>query len=378
MDYPLWWVACSYDYFMHTGDVEYVEKYYEVMVKTLDKFYPSITNSTNQLVTKGLGVSGGYGDYGFLRRTGAVTYYNALYVLALNNAAFIAKSIGRGQDAERWTARAQNVSMAINKNRFDTSTGAFFDGDCGSSPCKTHAQDGNSLAIVSGVANSTRAKSVLQYLSKNAHSYGNAFYDNDLIGAGFSQRVYPFISYFELEARFMTGDAESALEEINRLYGWMATHDPGVTVWEGIGSNGEPYEGGFTSLAHGWSTGIVPVAMNYLLGVKPSGPGFKTWSLKPVFGDLKWVRGVVPTPNGPIKVDWKRDEEFILSVQAPVGTRGKISVPVLRSSVVYLNSDLVWKADGRFGEIEDDGYSSFDVDGGHHIVTVVSQMRDEV
>lgn len=378
LDYPLWWVACSYDYFMYTGDVDYVMKYYDVLVKTLDRFYPSITNTTTQLITKGIGVSGGYGDYAFLPRTGAVTYYNALYVLALDNAAFIAESLGNRGDAERWTSRARNVSIAINEYRFDSSAGAFFDGDCDLTPCKTHAQDGNSLAIVSGVTNSTRAKSVLEHLSKSAHPYGNAFYDNDVVGEGLSQRVYAFISYFELEARFMGGDVDSALEQIDRLYGWMSSHDPGVTVWEGIGPNGVPYEGGFTSMAHGWSSGIVPLSINYLLGVKATGPGFRTWSVKPVPGRLSWARGRVTTPKGPIEVEWRKGEEFSLAIDAPKGTRGRISVPVFSSGVVYLNSDIVWEDAIGDGSLEDDGYFGVNVEGGHHVITVLSPVREEI
>ncbi len=86
----------------------------------------------------------------------------------------------------------------------------------------------------------------------------------------------------------------------------MATHDPGVTQWEGIGEGGKPYEDDFTSMAHGWSTGIVPLMSNYVLGVKPAGPGFSRWIVKPITtgGGLTWARGAVPTPMGPISVFW--------------------------------------------------------------------------
>jgi hypothetical protein len=348
------------------------------MVNTLDKFYPSITNSTTQLLTKGIGVSAGYGDYAFLPRTGPVTYYNALYVIALDNAASIAKSLGgHDKDAERWDDRARIVSAAINEHRFDAKTGAFFDGNCGDAPCATHAQDGNSLSIVSGAVNSTRAKSILDYLAaNNARPYGNSFYDNDVLSAGFSQRVYAFISYFELEARFMSGSADSALEEIRRLYGWMSTHDPEITVWEGIGNNGEPYEGSFTSMSHGWSTGIVPALTNYVLGVKPTGPGFESWSIKPMPGDLDWARGVIPTPKGPIRVDWKRNEAaglFYLTVSAPGETKGTISIPISKSNVeVYVDSEIVWDGtESRArGASENAGYISVEVEGGDHTITV--------
>jgi hypothetical protein len=367
---------------MYTGDTDYVVKYYQTMVNTLDNFYPSITSPTTQLVTKGLGVSGGYGDYAFLPRTGPVTYYNALYILALDDAASIAQYLGRKDDATRWTERARTVSAAINEFNFDSSAGAFYDGSCGYQPCATHAQDGNSLSIVSGATNSTRAESVLSYLSENnARPYGNAFYDNDVVNAGFSQRVYAFISYFEIEARFMTGLADSALEEIRRLYGWMSTHDPEITVWEGIGPNGSPYEDGYTSMAHGWATGIVPALSNYVLGVMPTGPGFTTWSIKPIPGDLKWARGVVPTPKGPIEVNWNRNADFglfYLSATAPDGTSGIISVPVSNSSVeVYVDNKLAWNSAGRqaFEAESGDGYVNVPIQGGQHTVTVGFEMQ---
>jgi len=75
--------------------------------------------------------------------------------------------------------------------------------------------------------------------------------DNNTLVPDGTQRVYAYTSYPELQARFMTGQSGSALEEINRLYGWMmATHDPGHTDWEGIGAGGSLYEGPYTSAAH--------------------------------------------------------------------------------------------------------------------------------
>jgi hypothetical protein len=271
----------------------------------------------------------------------------------LKNAASIATTLGgKDVDAARWTARAKNVSAAMNTYNFDSSVGAFYDGTCGSSYCATHAQDGNSLSIVSGAVNSTRAQSALSYLAKaNARPYGNAFYDNDVVSSGYSQRVYAFISYFEIEARFITGLGDSALEEIRRLYGWMATHDPEITQWEGIGPDGSLYEGTYTSMAHGWSTGIVPALTNYILGIIPTGPGFSTYTIKPVPGDVQWAKGVVPTPKGPITVNWEQNQVhglFLLTASAPAGTQGTIYVPVANSSVpVYLDSKLVGNGAGN-------------------------------
>lgn len=376
LDYPLWWIVSSYDLLMYTGDNDYIRKYYPNLVKCLDVFYPSVTDAGTNLIWKGVGVSGDYGDYAFLPRIGPVTYYSALYVLALENAAAIAKSQGQSADASRWLARAKVVSDALNSHNFDNSVGAFFDGGCGNGLCNTHSQDGNSISILAGVTNTSRSTSILNYLnSANRRFYGNSFYDNDVLSDGFSQRVYAFISFFEISARFKTNLVSSAFDEIRRLYGWMANNDPKITMWEGIGANGSAYQGGFTSMAHGWSTGIVPEMSNYVLGVIPTGPGFSTWSVKPYPGDLSWAKGQVPTPHGPIIVDWSINSSgwFVLSVDAPVDTTGTVSLPVQFGASAKADSVLEISVDGEMAW--DDGPVAFDavLDASDGYVSLVLQ-----
>lgn len=111
-DYPLWWVVCSSNLVLYTGDVGYLDEYYETMVRTLDTYYPNSTNAAG-LLQKGLGTSNGYGDYAFLPRSGVITYYNALYVLALKRAAQLADFKGEAEDAARWRARAAVVGREL-------------------------------------------------------------------------------------------------------------------------------------------------------------------------------------------------------------------------------------------------------------------------
>ncbi len=85
-EYPLWWVTSSWDYVLYTGDTGYASSYYSNLVKLLNSWYPSVTDA-HGLLDKGMNGTDGYGDYAFLPRTGEVTYYNALYVQALDDAA---------------------------------------------------------------------------------------------------------------------------------------------------------------------------------------------------------------------------------------------------------------------------------------------------
>jgi hypothetical protein len=380
---------------MYTGDTDYLNKYYPTLLKVLDTYYPSATDNGTSLLSKGLGNSNGYGDYAFLPRSGPITYYNAIYVLALNQAAELADALSKTSDASRWRARASAVASSLVSRNWDASVGAFFDGGpcpgaSSSSICATHSQDGNSMAVLAGVIKSSSSpsslgESALAYLSKaTAQAYGNAFYDNDLLQGGFSKRVYAFISYFELAARFSSpvqATAASAFEELRRLYGWMASHDPGTTFWEGIGPNGSPYEDGFTSMTHGWSTGISPLLTNYVLGVRPTKPGFTQWQVKPVdaggSAGITWARGQVPTPAGaPIKVSWERDASrgFTMTVSSPRGTSGQVAVPASRDDVVVsVDGKVAYDKNSNvalYSAAFQDGYVIFNMTGGDHIFTI--------
>ncbi|KAJ5729313.1 uncharacterized protein N7483_003821 [Penicillium malachiteum] len=382
-DYPMWWVICTADLVMYTGDTDFATKYYDVMKKTLDNYYGQTLTSNGGLLNK----TNGYGDYAFLPRSGVITYYNALYIHALQSAAQLANILNHPEDSRIWTSRASAVSDKLLARNWDSAVGAFFDGgpcpnDAADTICNVHAQDGNGLAVLSGSVNSSLANSALDYYGNAAsRPYGNAFYDNDLLSEGFSERVYAFISYFELAARFaIPGASGSAIEEIKRLYGWMSTHDPEVTFWEGIGANGSPYEEGFTSMAHGWSTGIVPLMSNYMLGVRPTGPGFKTWQICPVVdaGDLTWARGEVGTPQGPIQVSWSKSDNgtFEIHIEAPEDSSGVVCVPTtgFNSTRVLMDGKQVRQTANAsiLGPIatSGDGYELVQTGGGSHTIVV--------
>lgn len=365
---------------MYTGNLSYIKSYYPTLLSVLDTYYVRHTDNATSLLLR----QEGYGDYAFIPRDGSAAYYSALYVLALNRAADLAGYLDKSEDATRWRKRATAVSEGFLNTLWDPKAGAFLDRKCDGDGCRAHAQDGNSLAILSGIANGSRAESALRYLSDtNARPYGNTFYDADgaALGDGFADRVYPFISYFEIAARFRTGGgaaatSASAFDQIRRTWGWMASRDPGSTFWEGVGAGGARYEAGFTSLAHGWSTGVTPLLTTYVLGARPVAPGFTEWDVRPVPGDLAWARGVVPTPRGPLQVSWERldsgegddgDGPLEVTVRAPADTKGTISVPVAEGDDDGAEALLDGVA-GK-GRVVGDGYIAFEVWGGEeHVV----------
>ncbi|CRG90588.1 hypothetical protein PISL3812_07632 [Talaromyces islandicus] len=341
-DYPLYWVTSSWDYVLYTGDVQYASTYYSTLQNVLNIWCPSVTDNTTGLLNK----STEYGDYAFLSRYGFVTYYNALYVQALESAAKLANATNQTSDASAWQQRSASVSQAINDHLWDAGVGAYYDD---ANDTTRHGQDGNGIAVLTGIANSTQAQSALDYLAnKTALPYGNAFMDTDTLVSDGSTRVYAFISYFDIQARFLTGNVDSALDEIRRLYGWMATSDPGITFWEGIGANGSAYEEAYMSKAHGWSTGVLPALTNYVLGLMPTEPGYKRFIVNPVFPqNITWARGQEATPYGDVYVEWSTADNgtTTISLTVPKGTVADVSVP--KKNTVELDGTVVWSASSQ-------------------------------
>ncbi len=158
--------------------------------------------------------------------------------------------------------------------------------------------------------------------------------------------MYPFISYFDICARFLIGEDKSALEELRRTWGWMLdpNHATTGTTWEAIGAGGtiDGYQQAFTSLASGWSTGAAPALTNYALGVRPTGPGFSTFDAIPHPGGLAWAQGSVPTPAGAITFGWKQIQGgYLLKLVAPKSLKARVGAPGGAGARVFVDGNKV-------------------------------------
>jgi hypothetical protein len=325
VDYNAYWVEDLYDYVLYTGDLTLANQVWPNLVELMDTWYPAQIGPDGLLVNN-LGAL----DYGYIQRTGTtVAYYNAGYVRALRLAAQIATWIGQPGEASAWTARIAPIASAFGPAFWDPSVGAYRDATVGPT---VHPEDGNVFAILAGLASPAQARSALSYLGGHMwQSYGAVIADND-VWDGFpwgyqaDLRVYPFISYFDVVARYRTGLDPSALALIRREWGYMLANGPKTTMWETIGPFGGPPVAATPSYDHGWSSGAAPALTNYALGVQPATPGFGSYVAEPHPADLLWARGTVPTPHGTISFSWAYGRGTMTArVDAPVG--GKIVLP---------------------------------------------------
>ena len=317
-DYNAYWVVDVYDYVLYTGDLSLAQAVWPNLVELLDTWYPA------QLGPDGLLVNSlGPADYGYIQRTGTtVAYYNAGYVFALRLAAKLATWIGQPAEAAAWTARIAPLAAAFGPAFWDPSVGAFRDATVGP---VVHPEDGNAFAVLAGLATLTQARSALGYLGgREWQPYGATIADNDVWdgypwGDHADLRVYPFISYFDVAARYQSGLDDSALALIRREWGYMLDNGPRSTMWETIGPEGSPPTDQDPSFDHGWSSGAAPALTNYALGLQPASPGFASYVAEPHPADLHWAAGTVPTPHGPIAFRWAYGRGTLTAtVAAPV------------------------------------------------------------
>ena len=160
------------------------------------------------------------------------------------------------------------------------------------------------------------------------------------------KRMSTFYGYYVLQARAKAGDYQGCLDVIRQYWGGML--DMGATsFWEDFdldwtenaaridelvpdgkkdihGDFGNYCYVGFRhSLCHGWASGPTAWLSEHVLGVKPLEPGCTVVQVRPHLGDLQWVEGTYPLPQGILRVRHERQPNGSVQskIDAPKGVK---------------------------------------------------------
>lgn len=323
--YSSWTLDAATEYYRNTGDTAFAEQVLPWLEGQLT--YDATLVDSSGLIVTGANISttnGGY-DWDFYdgAKTGVVTAYNALYYRALQDVAYIEASLGNNAKAAAYDKTAGQVRDAINASLLNPSTGTYY---LSESDHSTFAQDANALAVLFGIAPAADVQKILSALKTLWGPHGSEPYS----GTTYSNLISPFITAFEVEADYLAGDTADAEHLLHLTWDQMIEpRNPFFTgtMWENIGPDGTATESR-TSLAHGWASGPTPVMTSYVLGVQPVAPGYRTFTVAPHFGSLRWAEGAVPTPYGQILVRWSRDgQRFSLTVSVPPQATAFVNLP---------------------------------------------------
>lgn len=242
-----------------------------------------------------------------------VTHLNCQLSQALRETADMAEQLGRPDLAEGWRAMAETMARAVNDLMWNEEKQAYTDCLRGREQSAVFSQQTQTAALLSGVAKDERVERCREIMHDAPE--------------GFVRAGSPFYEFFLLEALQREGRDKDFLDTIRRDWGFMA--DTGCdTFWEmwtftdGMGRLTRSH-------CHGWSAAPTFFLSAWVLGVTPAAPGFKSVRIAPHPGDLRWCRGVMPTPMGPVAVQWesREDGRFSLTATVPEGMEVIVELP---------------------------------------------------
>ncbi len=241
-----------------------------------------------------------------------LSWLQATWAEALQDAADVARWLGHADDAADWADHAARLRPLIRRRFWQEGAGfAHTLNQASTDPWRHPTQPGvhhrlsyleNVRLGPSGPSRVSNARVVLAGAADEAQrrTVREQVFDSDLPGTITSHFVY-----FEQAARAQCGDATGAIRHVRDYFGAMLIENDSATVWESF----EPGVQGFAkyglhgwpkSLCHGWGAGAVPLAQRYLLGVEAVEPGFARVSLRPTACPTWRFTATVPTPHGPI------------------------------------------------------------------------------
>lgn len=279
--YNLWWLKIQYDYFMWSGNFEYLKskKAYicGICEHLLSKINADGTHNVGEMFVEWNACETEYEKAGF----------QAMLKIGLDAAADLLKLLSCGELAEKCTAAAAAVKE------------------------KVYPYSGNKqVAAMVSLADMGDANEI----------------SGSILKPGGAEGLSAFWGFYTLKALAKSGDTAQALDIIKGYWGKML--EMGATsFWEDFdvkwaenasrideavadgkidihGDYGKHcYKGLRHSLCHGWASGPTAFLSQQVLGISIVEAGCKKVRIKPNLGNLRWAKGKFPTPYGEIYVE---------------------------------------------------------------------------
>ena len=314
MDYTFYWFKSIHDYYEYTGDVAFVREMWPRMV-TLMGYVESRLN--------GQGMAEGQPDDWIfvdwvdfpMHKRGTLCFEQILLMKAMDTMAICAELAAAADptattpdaSASGYRVKAEALRKKIKETFWSDELKAFFHAIEEGTLNRQITKFPNMFAILYGLADEEERRDIMQSVMLN----------RDIPAI-----TTPYMRFYELETLLIDGHHGQVLKEIRDYWGGMlregATsfwekYNPEESGAEHLAMYGRPYG---KSLCHAWGASPVYLLGKYYLGVRPTKPGYEEFEVCPSLGDLEWIAGDVPTPNGMIHVEMNRHE---IKVRATAG-----------------------------------------------------------
>jgi len=309
--YSALWITGQADFYRHLGDLAYLRSGHQRLLELLALMDGELdatgrfTNPANHKVF--VDWSDGFSaDTPEARAATQLEFY-----LAYRQAVYLLSELGDTEHAATYRRRADQLQSAAQTGLLDPATHTFGD-----------RWQTNAMAVISGAATEQEQAAVWSHVLSRVN------------GAASKDVITPYYGFYVLGAMAKLDQRPAALDWMRRYWGGMI--DEGATsFWEAYDPHwpkqdfhasleADGKKGYYVSLAHGWSSGPTAWLMQQILGIEPTGPGFRTVTIRPDLAGLAWARGAEPTPRGLLRVSITPRK---ITIRVPPATTAKVILP---------------------------------------------------
>jgi alpha-L-rhamnosidase len=232
-------------------------------------------------------------------------FYHDLQLMARS-----ARLLGKAVDAEQFEALAKIIKVAFNQRYYHSELGYYDNG----------TQTSCVLPLAFGMVPDEYKAKVFAHLVEKITVESDNHLGTGLIGGHYLMRVLSDNGRPDLAYTIATQTTYPS-------WGYMISKGA-TTVWELW--NGDTADAGMNARNIVMLIGDLNIWLHeYVAGIRPAAPGFKTIILKPEpVGDLTWARAKYDSIRGPISSDWYQStRQFDLKVTIPANTTAKVYLP---------------------------------------------------
>ncbi len=303
VSYSMWWVIIQRDWYMHNGDLAYLEEQKSYLKGLLNLLMSKIDKNNSEKLN-----GGRFLDWPSSEDPKAIhAGLQALLVMTLDAGKELSLIL---KDQET----AKKCDEAINRLKKNV-------------PAAGQSKQAAALLAISGLMPAQQA-------------------DKEVIAVGGVKDFSTFYGYYMLQAKAKAGDYQGSLDAIRKYWGAMINLGA-TTFWEDFNMDwlkdagridqlvpeGKKdihssygaycYVGFRLSLCHGWAAGPTPWLTEHVLGIKVMVPGCEEIKIEPHLGDLKYAEGTFPTPYGILKVKHTKlaNGKIESEIDAPKGVK---------------------------------------------------------
>jgi len=306
--YGLW------NYYLNTGDKKTLADLYDGVKRYIEKW--KLNDKGTIVLPKSGWIWGDWGDNRDL-----LVIYNSWYYLAVKGLQKMAIELGKSNDAAKFAGIMATFKPSFNQQ--------FWNGAAYRDPAYTQQTDdrAQALTVISGLAGEDKYRAILKVLQTDEHAS-------------------PYMEKYVFEAMFIMGYETEALKRFKKRFEKMVDNKQFTTLFEGWGIGKEGFGGG--TVNHAWSGGGLTVLSQYLCGIAPVEPGYKTFRILPQPGPIASALAEIASVSGKIKTSFTNTASmFTLTASVPTGTKAIIGLPGKDYRQITLNGATIWQ-DGKY------------------------------